>query len=120
MPWWVLNEFNAINAEWYLDSGYSTHMIGRKGYFVKINCAMKNKVNFADDTILMADGINDILITRRDGGHSLFKDVLYIPGIKCNLISIGQFFEKGYKIHMEKKGLRVMDTKRVYVKGRLQ
>lgn len=94
-----------------MDSGCSTHITGKKDWFVKINCAMKNKVKFADDIILAAGGIGDVLIMRRDGGYSLIKDVLYIPGIKCNLLSIGQFLEKGYKIHMENKGMRVMDAK---------
>nr|XP_004510483.1 uncharacterized protein LOC101513653 [Cicer arietinum] len=75
--------------EWYLDSGCSTHMTGRKDWFVKINQATRSRVKFADDTTLAADGVGDVLIMRRDGGHSLIKDVLYIPGIKCNLLSIG-------------------------------
>lgn len=45
--------------EWYLNSGCSTHMTGRNDWFVKINCAMKNKVKFTDDTILMVNGISD-------------------------------------------------------------
>lgn len=64
-------------------------MTGRKDWFVKINCAMKNKVKFTDDTALVADGIGDVLIMRRDDEHSLIKYVFYIPGIKCNLPSIG-------------------------------
>lgn len=98
-----------------MDSGCSTHMMGRKDWFVKTNRAMKNKVKFTDDTTLADDGIDDVLIMRRDDGHSLIKYVLYILGIKCNLLSIGQLFDKGYKIHMENKGLRVMDTNRVLV-----
>ncbi|XP_050920548.1 uncharacterized protein LOC127138200 [Lathyrus oleraceus] len=50
------------SEEWYLDSGCSTHMTGRKDWFVKINRAMKNKVKFASDTTLAADGIRDVLI----------------------------------------------------------
>ncbi|XP_050908651.1 uncharacterized protein LOC127122343 [Lathyrus oleraceus] len=83
------------NKEWYLDSGCSTHMKGRKDWFVKINCAMKNKVKFTDVSTLVSDGINDVLIMIRDDGHSLIKDILYIPGIKCNLLSIGKLLEKG-------------------------
>ncbi|XP_050890902.1 LEAF RUST 10 DISEASE-RESISTANCE LOCUS RECEPTOR-LIKE PROTEIN KINASE-like 2.1 [Lathyrus oleraceus] len=86
-------------------------MTGRKVWFVKINPAMKNKVKFADDTTLKADGINDVLIIRMDDRYSLIKDVLYILGIKYKFLSIGQLLENGYKIHMENKGLRVMDAK---------
>ncbi|XP_050883175.1 uncharacterized protein LOC127086452 [Lathyrus oleraceus] len=80
---------------WYLDSGCSTHMTGRKDWFVQINQAAKSKVKFADNTTLSAEGVGDVLIGKRNGGHSRIKDVLYIPGIKCNLLSIGQLLEKG-------------------------
>ncbi|XP_050877954.1 uncharacterized protein LOC127081781 [Lathyrus oleraceus] len=83
------------SEDWYLDLGCSTHMTGRKDWFVKINRAMKNKLKFMGDTTLMIDGISDVLIMRRDGGHSLIKYVFYISGIKCNLLSIGQFLETG-------------------------
>jgi hypothetical protein len=101
--------------EWYLDSGCSTHMTGRKDWFVQINQATKNKVKFADDTTLSAEGVGDVLIGRKNGGHSRIKDVLYIPGIKCNLLSIGQLLERGYLIRLENKMLRVLDSNGVLI-----
>ncbi|XP_050878500.1 uncharacterized protein LOC127082306 [Lathyrus oleraceus] len=83
---------------------------GRKDWFVKIYRAMKKEVKFVNDTTLMAEGISDVLIMRRDGGNSFIKDVLYILGIKCNFLSIGQLLEKGHKTHMENKGLGILDA----------
>lgn len=51
----------------YLDSGCSTHMSRRKDWFVTINCAMKNKVNIADDITIVMERINDVSAERRDG-----------------------------------------------------
>lgn len=76
---------------------------------------MKNEVKFADDTTLVEEVMYDVSIERRDNEHSLIKDVLYIPRIKCNLINIGQLLEKDYKIHMENKMLRFMDANRVLI-----
>ncbi|XP_058771127.1 uncharacterized protein LOC131644592 [Vicia villosa] len=101
--------------EWYLDSGCSTHMTGRRDWFVQINQVAKNKVKFTDDSTLMAEGVGDVLIEKKDGGHSMIKDVLYIPGIKCNLLSIGQLLEKGYNIRLEDKILRVVDASGVLI-----
>ncbi|XP_073221582.1 uncharacterized protein [Cicer arietinum] len=101
--------------EWYLDSGCSTYMTGRKDWFVKINQATRSRVKFTDDTTLAADGVDDVLIMRRDGGHSLIKDVMYIPGIKCNILSIGQLLERNYMIWMENKVLRVLDQNGVLI-----
>ncbi|XP_050888669.1 uncharacterized protein LOC127093811 [Lathyrus oleraceus] len=101
--------------EWYLDSGCSTHMTGRKDWFVQINQAAESKVKFTDDTTLSAEGVGDVLIGKRNGGHSRIKDVLYILGIKCNLLSIGQLLERGYKIRLEDKILRVLDSNGVLI-----
>src|SRR4051812_42084549 len=101
--------------EWYLDSGCSTHMTGRRDWFVQINQVVKNKVKFAEDSTLMAEGVGDVLIEKKDGGHSMIKDVLYIPGIKCNLLSIGQLLEKGCNIRLEDKILRFVDASGVLI-----
>ena len=90
-------------------------MTGRKDWFVQINQVAKSRVKFADDTTLAAEGVGNVLIKRKDGGHSMIKDVLYIPGIKCNLLSIGQLLERGYKIRMEDKVLRVVDVNGVLI-----
>ncbi|XP_050908772.1 uncharacterized protein LOC127122490 [Lathyrus oleraceus] len=101
--------------EWYLDSGCSTHMTGRRDWCVQINQATKSKVKFADDTTLSAEGVGDVLIGKRNDGHSRIKDVLYIPGIKCNLLSIDQLLERGYKIRLEDKILCVLDSNGVLI-----
>lgn len=75
----TLKEQVQCNDQWYLDSECSTHMIWRKYWFVTINHAMKSKVKFTDDNTLVAEGIIDVSIKRRDGGFFLLKDVLYIP-----------------------------------------
>ena len=64
-------------------------MTGRKDWFVKINHTTKNKVKFADDSTLAAEGIGDVAIRKKDGGSALISDVLYIPGMKSNLLSVG-------------------------------
>lgn len=56
---------------------------------MQINQAAKSKVKFANDTTLSAEGVGDVLIGKRNDGHLRIKDVLYIPRIKCNLLSIG-------------------------------
>jgi hypothetical protein len=97
--------------KWYLDTGCSTHMTGRKDWFVNLTSTKNNNVRFADDSTVAVKGVGDVSIKRKDGKLSLISNVLYIPGMKCNLLSIGQLLEKDYKIVMEKKLLNVFDTK---------
>ena len=79
----------SFKDQWYLDSGCSSHMTGRKNWFVNMNPSTKNTVKFANDNTLAAEGIGDVLIMRKDGKRSVISNVLYIPGMKSNLLSIG-------------------------------
>ncbi|MEX5585714.1 hypothetical protein ABFV49_27860, partial [Pseudomonas lurida] len=60
-------------------------------------------MRFANDSALAAEGVGDVLIKRNDGKQSLISNVLYITGMKSNLLSIGQLYEKNYKIVIEDK-----------------
>ncbi|GAU30308.1 hypothetical protein TSUD_385290 [Trifolium subterraneum] len=74
-------EIESDKDQWYLDTGCSTHMTGRKDWFVKINQTAKGKVKFADDSTLAAIGTGDVSIKKKNGGSALISDVLYIPDI---------------------------------------
>ncbi|KAK2359039.1 hypothetical protein QL285_096166 [Trifolium repens] len=102
-------EDTCCGSEWYLDSGCSTHMTGRKDWFSSFNQSHENKVKFANDSTLSAEASGVVCIRSKDGRQAFINDVLYIPGMKCNLLSIGQLLEKDYKIVMENKVMRLMD-----------
>lgn len=75
---------------------------------------MKNKTKLVNYNTLVCEAFNDILIMRKDGKQPLISNVLYIPGIKKNLLSIGQLFENNYTVTMEDKMMGVY-----YLGGRL-
>lgn len=105
-------EDEASSDFWYLDTGCSTHMTGHREWFVNLDDTVRSKVKFADDSTLTAAGIGKVLIQRKDGLHSYISDVLYVPGMKSNLLSLGQLLEKGYVMEMENKMLKVFDNKK--------
>jgi len=41
-----------------------------------------------------------VLVTRQDGRQAVISDVLYVPGMKSNLINMGQLLEKGFSMNM--------------------
>ena len=47
---------------------------------------------------------------RKDGKRSVISNALYIPGMKSNLLSIGQLVEKNYKVLIKYKIMRVVDA----------
>ena len=42
--------------------------------------------------------------------RSIISNVLYIPGMKSNFLSIGQLVKKNYKVVVEDKMIRVVDA----------
>ena len=96
--------------QWYLDSGCSSHMSGRKDWFVNIKPSMKNTMKFTNDNTLAFEGISDVMIMRKDDKRSVISNVLYIPGMKNNLLSIGQSIENNYKFSIKDKMMRVVDA----------
>ncbi|GAU20588.1 hypothetical protein TSUD_297610 [Trifolium subterraneum] len=72
----------------------------------------KNKVKFANDSTLNAEGVGVVCIRSKNGDQAFINDVLYIPGIKCNLHSVGHLIEKDYKIVIEDRMMRLMDSDR--------
>ncbi|XP_020239963.1 uncharacterized protein LOC109818844 [Cajanus cajan] len=94
---------------WYLDTGCSTHMTRRKDWFASLDELIKSKVKFADARVLMAEGVGKITVKKKKGDQVLIIDVLFVPGLKSNLLSLGYLLEKGYTSRLENKMLRVYD-----------
>jgi hypothetical protein len=46
-----------------------------------------------------AQGVGTILFQRESGKPLMFADVLYVPGLKKNLISISTLEDKGYEVN---------------------
>ncbi|XP_019460048.1 PREDICTED: uncharacterized protein LOC109359806 [Lupinus angustifolius] len=100
---------------WYLDTGFSNHMFGNRGWFMNFDDSVKTKVRFADDSYIIAEGIGKVLLKKKDGSNSYISNVLYVPKMKNNLISLGQLLEKGYKMRMEDMMLKIFNKKNVLI-----
>jgi len=82
---------------WYLDSGCSRHMTGDKR-------KIKNPKRKDQGFVTYGDNNQGKILGTRDacGGDTLeIKDVLLVEGLKHNLLSISQLFDKGLKVILE-------------------
>ncbi|XP_050887204.1 uncharacterized protein LOC127092382 [Lathyrus oleraceus] len=107
----ITKEEERLKDQWYLDSGCSSHMTGRKYWSININPSSKNKVKFANDNTLFAEGIDDVLIRRKDGKRSVIFNVLYIPIMKSKMLSISQLIKRNYKVIIEDRIMKVIDLR---------
>ena len=83
---------------WYLDSGCSRHMTGDVEQFTSLDAIDGGSVTFGDNGKGKIIGTGKIHITP----SSFIENILYVNGLKHNLLSISQFCDKGFKVVFEK------------------
>ena len=77
-------------------------------YFLDEN--FKSKVEVADYGILKVEGIGKIkLLVRVKDENDIVnvKDVLYVPGISTNLMSVGQLIDRGLQVKFDQTGCQI-------------
>ena len=82
-----------------MDSGASKDMTRYKYsliYLVKKES--RHKVNLGDDYQYPIKGVGETFYRLESGKHLNIKDVLYVPGLKKNLLSILGLEEKGFRV----------------------
>ena len=84
---------------WYIDTGASSHMTGQKRLFRDLQeRGTRIHVELGDDAQYQAQGVGTVSFQRQSGKPLSFVDVLYVPGLTKNLISVSTLEEKGYQV----------------------
>ncbi|CAL2238315.1 unnamed protein product [Prunus armeniaca] len=84
-----------VNGEWYIDSGCSNHMTGNIELLVDIRTNIAGKVQMLTGDLVNVAGMGSLVIDTNKG-RKYVREVMYLPGLKENLLSVGQMDEHGY------------------------
>jgi hypothetical protein len=82
---------------WLVDSGASKHMTGYKE--ILSDCEKKYFVEYVelgDDKCYKIEGVGSISFRLESRARLHIDEVLYVPGLKKNLLSVATLEEKGY------------------------
>ena len=96
---------------WYLDSGCSRHVTGDKSLFKTLKEKVGDYVTFGDGSHTQVLGKGTIEIP----GLPLLKDILYIKGLKANLLSITQICDEDFLVQFSKKGCKIINEEGIQV-----
>jgi hypothetical protein len=109
-----------VSYMWFMERGASCHMIGCKDFFTMLQEGGMNLViDLGDDKCYKVKGVGTFLFQRELGKPLSFSDVLYVLGLKKNLISVSTLEDKWYEVNLRKGSVFVMPTRSSENMGRM-
>jgi len=97
---------------WYLDSGATHHMTGRREFFSDLDVDVGGSVRFGDSSAVEIKGVGSVIFTAKSGEHRMLTGVYYIPALRNSIISLGQLDESGSRVVIDSGVLRIWDHRR--------
>jgi len=121
-----------MGSVWFLDNGGSFHMTGDRDLFSDLDEKdLGVHIEMGDDGRYSATSISTISFERESSKPFVLKEVMHVPRLKKNLISVAMLEDKGYDVFSEGKaflrskttretqkiGVRVRNLYRLHVDG---
>ena len=100
-------------TSWIIDSGATCHICNSQNYFVELQILQKPiDVTLGDGHILQATGQGTVVLMMRTGQLTRkckLQDVLLVPKLTYNLLSVSKAVEKGIKVIFNVRGCVIKD-----------
>ncbi|KAI9185791.1 hypothetical protein LWI28_010684 [Acer negundo] len=88
------------DGKYFLDTGCSNNMCGRKEMFSELDETFASEVKFRNNSKVPVMGKGKISISLNDGSKNTILEVLFVPSLHQNLLSMGQLSEKLYDMRI--------------------
>jgi hypothetical protein len=98
---------NIPATRWIVDSGASQHMTPHKHFFDTYEAISARKVFMGDNGMVEAVGKGSILVETCVKGRQRsirMHDVLHVPDMHANLLSVSKLISRGLKVHFNSLG----------------
>ncbi|KAJ8751718.1 hypothetical protein K2173_025889 [Erythroxylum novogranatense] len=97
------------SEHWLIDSGCTNHMTHNRELFKELRITEIKRVRIGNDEHLDVKGKGDVAISSYSG-TKIIANVLFVPQIDQNLLSVGQLLDKGYKVLFKNKQCLIQDV----------
>lgn len=97
-------------CNWYVDSACTRHMAIDENLFVTLDRSDRTKVKLGNGALVQAQGRGSVKFPC-DEGMKLIHDVLYVPNLTQNLLSVAQLLHKNYSLNFKDKKCVIYDPK---------
>lgn len=97
---------------WLIDSGAGFHMTPRSDWMSDRNVNnLADEISVANDTKLKVSSTGRCFVDIRDGSEAVpINDVLHVPELSVNLLSVAQMVDNGFTLIFNADGCRILDS----------
>ncbi|GBP26794.1 Copia protein [Eumeta japonica] len=111
--------FDNNSSAWYIDSGATMHMTRHQNLLHNVHSPPIEQIKVANNKTLPVGSSGDVTINALNGENQsnriLFTNVLYVPELAVNLISVHQITENGGQVKFDSKGCVILNRQNVIV-----
>lgn len=100
--WMALAGSGHGQADWVVDSGATNHMTDNRSIFTSFRPVNGPSITTAGKGSLQTTARGDVSIVAANGVQVTIKDVMYVPGLGHNLLSLAQLEDRGISYRSEK------------------
>lgn len=97
----TIGDFSYDEDMWMIYTGTTNHMTPYLKFFTTLDRTHRARVRLADGSFILAEGRGDVKIVTEEGEKKTIKNVLFVPEINRNVLSVPQLTSIGYSAIME-------------------
>uniref|UniRef100_A0A803MDK0 Fe2OG dioxygenase domain-containing protein n=1 Tax=Chenopodium quinoa TaxID=63459 RepID=A0A803MDK0_CHEQI len=95
-------------------------MTGNKDMFIKLDMGVANQVTLGDGKKANVEGRGVIAVNSKANNTKYIHDVLYVPNLTHNLLSVGKLVQRGYSANFDNGECIVTDKKSGTILAKVQ
>lgn len=104
-------------TRWYIDSGASLHMCRERKWMYNVSPSTVNNIKVADNKTVAVEGCGSVNLQIRDSDGKpqviQVRNVLYVPSLTTNLLSVSQMAKNGCEIKFEKDSCKIYQNRKL-------